>query len=195
MKNTGALLGRFAVTAVAALIVAAPLDAQMTPPPQQQMQQPQLPDSVQAMMDEYQELNQEIGQLQEQAIEGSEELQSRRDALNELIMSTISEVEPEFDALVERFGELQQEAEAAQQRQDNETLQALMMEAQTVQERLQTAETRALETEQVEEGMDDFQTRLIAEMAEYDAEVPQKVERLENLAERLNAALEGMGIA
>lgn len=192
-------MGRLTITAMAALLVAAPLNAQepppVTPPPQQQMQQPQLPDSVQDMMDEYQELNEEVGMLQEQAIAGSEELQERRDALDELIMGKITGIEPEFEALIERLNELEQEAQAAQQQQDMETLQALMNEGQAIQERLQGAQNEALESEEVEEHMNEFQDHLIAEMTEYDEDVPEKIERLEDLAERLNAALEEIGFA
>ncbi|TVP77480.1 MAG: hypothetical protein EA352_03570 [Gemmatimonadales bacterium] len=199
MQNIGALMGRLTITAMAALLVAAPLNAQepppVTPPPQQQMQQPQLPDSVQDMMDEYQELNEEVGMLQEQAIAGSEELQERRDALDELIMGKITGIEPEFEALIERLNELEQEAQAAQQQQDMETLQALMNEGQAIQERLQGAQNEALESEEVEEHMNEFQDHLIAEMTEYDEDVPEKIERLEDLAERLNAALEEIGFA
>lgn len=196
MQNIGALMGRLTITAMAALLVAAPLNAQEPPvtPPPQQMQQPQLPDSVQDMMDEYQELNQEVGMLQEQAIAGSEDLQTRRDSLDELIMGVITRVEPEFEALIERLNELEQEAQAAQQQQDMETLQALMNEGQAIQERLQGAQDQALESEEVEEQMNEFQEHLIAEMTEYDEDVPQKIERLEDLAERLNAALEDTGI-
>jgi hypothetical protein len=51
-------------------------------------------------------------------------------------------VEPEYEALVTRFGELQQEAAAAQQAEDAEAFQNVMNEAQTIQMRLRTPRSR-----------------------------------------------------
>ncbi len=153
----------------------------------------QMPDSVQEMITEAQAIQQEVQQLQMQAMEENEELQVMRDQLSEMVRAAVSEIEPEFDQLIERMGELEQEFMAAQQSQDQEALQQLQMEATQVQTRLQTAEQQAMEQPQIQEEIEVFEDELMAEMTLHDPDAPQKMERLEELAARIEAAMDGVG--
>jgi dsDNA-specific endonuclease/ATPase MutS2 len=193
MRDFRASVGRLSTAAIAAaLLFAAPLAAQ-GPPVQQDQMQMQMPDSVQEMITEAQAIQQEVQQLQMQAMEENEELQVMRDQLSEMVRAAVSEIEPEFDQLIERMGELEQEFMAAQQSQDQEALQQLQMEATQVQTRLQTAEQQAMEQPQIQEEIEVFEDELMAEMTLHDPDAPQKMERLEELAARIEAAMDGVG--
>lgn len=175
-----------AVPAFIFLFSALPLTAQEppVPPPQQQ-----LPDSVQEMLAEYQQKQQQIQALQIQALEGSEELQVRQGAVQATVQAAMLEVDPEFEARVDRLQALEGEAMAAQQAQDMAKLQSLMDEAEEIQTRLRLAQETALERPDVKEEVETFQEELVEEMAKHDPQAPQLWAELQELEERLEAAI------
>jgi alkylhydroperoxidase/carboxymuconolactone decarboxylase family protein YurZ len=134
-----------------------------------------------------QELPEEVQELLSEAQE-SPDLQARQADLQELVDSTMRALEPEFDRFIERLGQLEQEAMAAQQSQDGERLQALMTEAQSVSGRLQAAQAQAMETPEIRDEMEAYEETLIDEMTRVDPETPQLLARMEELAEELEAA-------
>ncbi len=192
MRFFEATLSRLSIAMIAAALMATPLVAQ-GPPVQQDQMQMQMPDSVQEMITEAQAIQQEIQGLQSQAMASNEELQVMENQLREMVQAAISEIEPEFDALIERMGELEAEFMAAQQSEDQEALQQLQMEAQQLQTRLQTAEQEAVELPEIQEEIEVFEDELLAEMTRQDPDAPEKLDRLEDLAERIQAAMGGIG--
>jgi DNA repair exonuclease SbcCD ATPase subunit len=175
---------------LAILLVGAPLAGQDAPPP---MQQEALPDSIQEMIQEFQELEQRLGQLQQQALAESQELQERQVELQGLVQQVMQEIDPEFESRIERLQALEREAMAAQEAQDAETLQALIAEAQSLQADLQQTQERAMENPEVQSELEVFQTAMMDEMTKHDPEAPELLERLEELAERLTNSRGAVG--
>jgi gas vesicle protein len=169
----------------ALLLVSAPLAAQQPMPPQQQ----QIPDSVQQMMAEFQEIQERMEALQDQAIAANESLQEQQASIQEQIESAIRAIEPDMDELMERMRAMEAEAQAAQEAQDMERLQEIMNEAQMVNGRLEQAQNQAFQQDEIQEAIQGFQEDLMAEMTEIDPEAEQMLERMEDLAQRLNAAM------
>lgn len=190
MRNPGRALARlFPAAPLAALLAAAPVAAQDAPPTMQQ----QVPDSIQELIVEFQELEQRLGALQQQALAGNEELQEQQLELRQLVQQVMHEIDPQFEARVERLQALEQEAMAAQEAQDMETLQQLIGEAQTLQAGLQETQEEAMESPQVQQELEVFQAAMLDEMTRHDPEAPELIERLEELAEQISEGAAALG--
>jgi hypothetical protein len=178
-------LGAVAALALAFVLAVPAAAQQMTPP------RPELPDSVQRLLEEFQDTEARFSALQEQVIQGSTELQSRQQEIGLMVNEAIREVDPQAEAHIQRLQALEQEAMAAQQEDDMAAFQALLVEAQELQVALQTAQEQALEREDVQEAIEAFQTDVLAAMTEVDPEAEGMLERLQDLAERLSAQMPG----
>lgn len=174
--------GRLAAAFLALLVIAVPLRAQEPPvvPPQQE-----LPDSVQALVAEYQQKQERLQTLQMRALEGNPELQLRQGEVRGRIEAAIHEVDPEAVDNIERLQALEMQAMAAQQAQDMARLEAVIEEAQGIQARLQAAQVQALERPDVQEEIETFQEEMMAEMVKLDPEAPALLAEIEALQERL----------
>jgi len=174
----------------AALLLAVPAAAQEPPtPPVMQQQQQEFPPEVQAMIDELEETQEKLGDLQDRALAGSESLQAEQVRIQGVVEAALRIVEPEYESLITRFGELQQEAAAAQQAEDMAAFQAVMNEAEGLQMRLQIAQAQAFERDEVDEAVTEYREQLFAEMARLDPEAPRLLGRMEELVERLEEIL------
>lgn len=173
----------------AALLVGAPALAQEPPVPPQQ----QLPDSVQEMLQEFQETQERFTQLQNRAIQENPGLQEKQEELNVMVREAVVDINPEAQAQMERLETLEGEFMAAQQRGDGEAVQALILEAQQLQGALESAQAQALERDDIQEAVDIFQADLMVAMTELDPEAEGILERLQDLAERISAQMPGQG--
>lgn len=149
---------------------------------QQQQQQQTPPDTIQELIKEYQELQQRVDSLEVKALEQNEDLQDQREELVVAIDDAISTQFPDLDDKVERLEEIQAEYVAAQEAGDTERLQALMAEAQQIQQQLQAAQAAVLEREEIAEMMESFQKDLRKEMTEIDPDTPKMLARMEEIA-------------
>ncbi len=183
MRHSATALRGGTLALAATLLFALPGVAQGPPMAQQ------FPPEVQAMLDELDETQDRLEELQGRALAGSEALQAEQSRIQELVESTLRIVEPEYEALVTRFGELQQEAASAQQAEDMAAFQNVMNEAQTIQMRLQTAQVQAFERDDVDAAVSTYRERLVDEMTKLDPEAPQLMDRMEELVERLEGIM------
>ncbi len=170
--------------AAATLLLSSPLLAQGPPAAQQEF-----PPEVQAMLDELDQTQERLEEVQGEAIEGSESLQGQQARIQELVDEALRIVEPEYEAMVARFGQLQQEAAAAQQAEDMEAFQTVLNEAQGLQLRLQEAQARAFEREEVDTAVTAYREELVEAMTRIEPETPQLMERMEELVEQLESIL------
>ncbi len=164
----------------AALLLAPAAHAQQLPPQQN------LPPEVQAMLEELDAVQERLEKLQNDAIEGSPELQEKQADLSQRVGEAILEVEPEYDELRARYAELEREVQAAQQAQDAQRFSQIMTEAQGIQVRLETAQGKVFEREEIVAAVEDYQGSLLTEMTELDPETPDLIERMEALMEQLS---------
>lgn len=176
--NPATGLRTLTMAALGALFLVAPLSAQ-------QMPQQQLPDSVQEMVAEFEEKREQLIDLRQEALAESQELQERELAIQDQIEDAMRAVEPDLDELIATMQGLEGDFEAAQQEQDMERLQALMAEAQAVDGRLQQAQAQALEQGEVQETIEQFESDLMDAMAEIEPEAQDLLDRVQELAERL----------
>jgi hypothetical protein len=147
------------------------------------------PEEIQMMMEEYQQIQQQYGEIQTQAFMSSEDLQERQVAINDMVVDAFFESYPQAEAQMTRLDEIQVEASAAQEAQDMDALGQLMGEAGELQRELQEAQDRVLEREDVRVHIESFEADLMAIMVDIDPEAEQMRDRLDELAAVLSAAM------
>lgn len=182
-----ALMLVFGATALSAQADQAPSDA--PPPPAQAAPQgqamPQLPDSIQQMLQEFRGLQNELASLQDQAIQESDELQTQRDDIQETIESAMAEANPGIEDDIARMEELQQEMTEAREAQDQQQMMALSQEAGQLRSQLQSAQSGVMERPAVQEEIQSFQDNLLDEMIALNPEAEDLVEELDSLSQQL----------
>ncbi len=139
-------------------------------------------------MAEYQQVEARLGQLQVQVIQEDAELQTRRSAIDEMVLAAMVEINPESQAHIDRLSELSEEATVAQQAQDNESMQSIMNEAMTIRSALDAAQSEAILREDVRSEIQSFEEVLMEKVVEIDPEARDLVIRLEELAAELTEA-------
>ena len=162
------------------MLIASPAVAQDPNPTQD------VPDPNEALFTEYQQLQGRLGQLQVQAIQENGELETRRTAIDEMLMAAMIEINPETEAHIARLDVLSEEAIVAQQAQNVEALQPLMAEAMGLRSELENAQAQAIELEHVQAEIQSFETDLMAKTVEIDPEATELLTRMEELAELLS---------
>jgi chaperonin cofactor prefoldin len=148
-----------------------------------------MPPEVQAMLAELDAAQERLSELQALALEGSPELQAEQEAIQELVDATFREVEPEFDALLGRLQAMEGQAMAAQQAQNLTALEAILSEAEEIQERLGDAQAEVFAREEVSLAIEAFRDHLKTEMTRLDPEAPALMDRMEALVQELDAIL------
>lgn len=148
----------------------------------------QVSDSVQAMMTEYQQTQQRLGELQVQAINADSRLEAHRSSIDTMVIDAMAEVNPDTPGHIERLDELSEQALEAQQARDMETLQTLVNEATTLRQELDAAQSEALKREDIQAEIQSFEEELATAVLEIDPEADQLMDRLDELAEALSAA-------
>ncbi len=175
---------RYGIMAVALLVGAAACDepnedeagaapaGQETIPPQQPMN-PEL----MAQVMEVQQLQAELEPIQMQALE-DEALASR---LAELQGRIEAAMRAENGPMIDRMVALQGEIAAAQQTADQEAMQGLMMEAQTLQPQLQALQQSVMQRPEIRESVESFEAAHRARMIEIDPEAGEMLDRMDEL--------------
>ena len=173
--------------ALAALLAAGSVHAQALPP----SGGPSAAD--QAAFTELQQTQQALGQLQVQAINEHTELETRRSAIDEMLLSAMAEIDPDTQGNIDRLDVLSQEAIAAQQAQDGATLDALMTEATQLRTSLESAQAEALQRDDIQAEIQQFEEALMAAVLEIDPDAGALLERIDELSAQLGVVGPGGG--
>jgi len=164
------------------LAVAVPGRAQ-TPQPA-----PPVPDSVRQMLMELQRVGEELERIQEATLAANEGLRRQRQSVQAAVERAMVEVDPRSRGRLDRLRQIAGELRQAQERQDTARVQALIAEAQRLQQELQPAQAAAMQREDVMRQVQAYQERLLAAMRAHDPRTDELIARLESLAMRLQAA-------
>lgn len=174
-------------TTLALATLATPVAGQQSTPPAQ----PQLPDSIQSMLQEFQDLRAHVSQVQDSALQSNPELVEARDDVQEFIESRMIEINPDIEEDMARMEALRDEVAEAQAAQDRARLQSLMQEGQELRNELAAAQTAAMQRDDVQARVETFEERMMTAMVEIDAEIEAAFDRMETLAGRLQAFQQG----
>jgi len=149
------------------------------------------PDSVQAMMTEYQDKARRYTTIYNQAFAANTDLQSRETEINDLIMSALVEAHPQAEQQMARLDAIETEAFSAQQAQDMAKLGELITEANNLQADLRAAQEIVLQRDDVKSRIDSFEADLLIAMVAIDPETPVLRMRLDELSAFLSTVQGG----
>ena len=155
-------------------------------------QQQAIPPEAQALVTEMQELQVELGPIQQQALADAD-LQAAQQELGEKVRAAMAEADPEMPARMERLTALQAQAQEAQAAQDQERMQAIVTEAQQIEQSLQAAQQEAIARPELDAEIEAFQTRLEQKMVEIDPDAAPLLERMRAIDAELRALLQPAG--
>lgn len=172
----------FIITAALVLGAAAPLTAQQQSGGEEVAQ-------LDAMFAEFSTLETRLQEIQAQALEDPALLEAQQELGNE-IHAAMEDIDPSLPQRIERMEELEARAAAARESGDEATLLALAEEAQQIQQSFAAAQAQAMQQPEIAERVAAFQSRLQARMSEIDPEADRLIERMEELEQRLMAAMQ-----
>lgn len=162
-----------------ALFAAAPAAAQEPPTEEPPTEEPQ------QIRQELEQIQQQLRQIENRALQEDPALQERQEAVSDLLVETMTEIDPAVEGKIERLDGLRAELQSAQQAQDMEKVQELMTEGQQLQQEVVQARAAAMEDETVAGEIEEFETQVVSKMEEIEPETPTLIARAEELASRL----------
>jgi chromosome segregation ATPase len=176
-------INRVAVAALVAVLAPAAASAQQGDPTQ-------LPPEAQELIAELQQLQAQIQPIQQQALQDPE-IQAAQEKLGEDVQAAMAEEDPAVPEHIERLETVIASAQAAQAEEDEARMAELVAEAQQIEQRLQAAQTKALELPEIAPRVEAFQKQLQAKMVEVEPESESLLERFEELNDRLAVLMGG----
>lgn len=143
-----------------------------------------------ALMMELQAIDQQLGPIREQAMQDPE-LQEQQQELIDRVEAEMEKVHPGSADERARFDSLRAEFGAAQQAGEQERVQALGAELQSLQTSLQETQGAVLEQTEIAAALEAFRENLRESMRAADPRADSLLDRAEELNEELRAAMPG----
>lgn len=143
---------------------------------------------IREWMTEMQQVHQQLEGLQQQAL-ADPEIGAVQAALGEEIRVAMAAADPALDQELARMPELESQAVAAQQSGNTEAFQAVMSQAQQIQQRFMTVQQQVLEQPQIATKVTNFQTQLESKMVDLDPSAAGLIARFRSLETMLNDAI------
>lgn len=145
------------------------------------------PGSRSGAMAEFRQIQQQLSALQQQAMQDSA-LRQRMQRVRALLEQTMREMNPQTARRLDRMDSLSDEFRSARTEGDTARLQQLMQQLRRLERGLQSAQSEAMQKEEVAAAIDTFQQKLQARMEELGP-----ADSLRSRAESLRAEMQGGG--
>lgn len=143
-----------------------------------------------ALMQELQAIDRALGPIREQAMQDPE-LREQQEALIQEVEAEMERIRPGAGDEQTRFDSLRSEFGAARQAGEQERVQALGAELQTLQTSLQETQRAALEDDEIAAAVEAFRENLREEMRATDPRADSLLDRADELSEELQATSQG----
>jgi hypothetical protein len=136
-------------------------------------------------------IQQELVQIQQRLVAAEQEamkdpaLKALQADLQQQIEREMAEVEPTYEAKIERIDEIRTRLDQSQQAGDQAAVEQLITEGTKLQRELEAAQGKVLEDEQVAAKVAQFEEKLHAQMLEVEPETDKLVERANALVAKL----------
>ena len=144
------------------------------------------PDSlIIALFQEAQQLQQQLGQIEEQAFAQDTELSGKREDLQKMIEAEMIKADSSVAASIKRMDELPDAWRMAQMTQDQARMQAIQAEAERLEYHIVSVEERVLDQKEVADRVELFREDLLTVMETIEPTTRALIARLEAIAEQL----------
>lgn len=144
--------------------------------------------SEQSPQMELQQLQQRLGEIQQQAFENNPELQEQAQELEQLFIDTMSDAGYDPEGGLARLQEIQQEMQA--QDADEENRRALLEEAQQIQMELQEGQQVAMQEQVIIDAQQSFEEDLMDAMRAEDPQTDELISRFEQLQQQMQQQMQ-----
>lgn len=150
---------------------------------QGQLQQGQ-PSEAQLLYQEYAQLNQQIQQLQQQAM-NDENVAQKGEALEKEITDAMLQNNPEIQKSLDKRDNIISQYQSAEQSGDQEKMQSLGQDFQSVTQIIQTEQQKVIQQPEIGLHLQEFETLVMQKMESINPETPQLMAKLEQLRNKL----------
>ncbi|MFO7897416.1 MAG: hypothetical protein R6U84_10820 [Candidatus Cloacimonadales bacterium] len=145
----------------------------------------QEPDAeMQQVYQEYMTLNQELQALQQQVFEDPE-VAEMNESFQKLLDEKIIEIDPEAATILEQQAKIEGDFMAAVENEDQEQLQELQQQYQTLDNQLRPLIDEAMQKKSVQEEQMKLEELVFAKMIEIEPGSQEKLDRIESLQMQL----------
>lgn len=157
-----------------------------------QAQERQPPPEVQQLVAEMRQLQAELQPVQQQALQDSA-IMREQEEVSTVVREAMVAADPANGPRLDRMEAIMEEARTAQQTGDTAKVTALATEAAQLQPQVEAAQEEALGQPGIQARIAQFQNNLRSKMIELDPNAKARIERLEELSQRLQRAMGGNG--
>jgi len=176
----GELIGKLTVnsmivTAITVLMLTGNVSAQAQSPPQ--------PDQSTEQQARLQQIQQQLGMVQQMAIDESPDLRAENEELDELVMEKIDDLGHDSKAMIQNMSSLQEQYQT-EDLPDQER-QQILQEFQEVQQQLMAAQEIALQDSQVVAAQKVFRGNLLEAMREHEPAIDDLIEEFEQIQQEM----------
>lgn len=138
-----------------------------------------------AAMQEYRELNQQIQQIRQEALQDSS-IGAEQAELREALMSAMQE-NPRTADRIERFDSLRQVLNTAREQGDTTRMREVVPQLRQLDMWFRQAQQRVLQREEIASKVDSFQDHLEVQMTEVDPRASELMARQDSLVEEIRS--------
>lgn len=170
------------LSAVGARAQQADTDTGSAAPMPGQPGQLQIPDSIRAKIAEFQKIQGRLNDLQQKALNQSEDLRAEEDSLQQTVQNAMLEQDPDLKKNLDRMDSLRSQMDSARSQQDQASMMRISSQAQKLRGQLQNVQDRAMQKPEVRDQMKTFQEDLLAQMKSIDSDTQDLIDRLQTLA-------------
>ncbi len=139
---------------------------------------------------EFQQLQQRLMTIQQQAFENNPQLQDEAEALEDLVISTMQDAGFDAEGGLARLEQLQQEFEGEDLADDRR--QSIVEEAQEIQMELQEGQQLAMQDDDVIQAQERFENNLLDAMRAEDPETDDLLETFEQMQAQMMQQMQQM---
>ena len=176
---------RFGSTALVALALAA-LPGMATA----QQPAPEVPQEVQGWLAEMQQISGQLQELHARAMQDAE-LSAAHASLSEVVREAMVSADPTLEQGMQRLQELDTQAAAARQANDEARFRQLEQEAVQIQQRFAAAQQQAVQQRpELVQQMEAFQQQVETKMVELDPQAETLIQRMTELQTQLAGAMQ-----
>ena len=139
---------------------------------------------AQLLFQEYNQLNQQIQQLQQQAM-NDEKISQKGEALEKEINKAMLKNNPEIKKSLDKRDNIISQYQSAEQSGDQQKMQSLGQEFQSVSQIIQTEQQKVIQEPEIGSQLQEFETLVMQKMESINPETPQLMAKLEQLKNKL----------
>lgn len=142
---------------------------------------------TQKLYQEYGQLNQQLQQLQQQAM-ADEKIAEKGEALDKKMTAAMVVNNPQIQETLDQRDKIISQYETAQQSGDQQTLMQLGQQFQSISQKIQVEQQKVMQNPELQTEMLEFESMVMNKMEEINPNAPQLISQMQALRDKLMSA-------